>query len=61
LSITGTDPGSGPAEIRKQLESIDAIEKEFTPPQDARAEGILERLNRARIFYRQLLVEMSAG
>ncbi len=51
----------GPAVIHKQLESIDAIEKEFTPPRDARAEGILERLNRARIFYRQLLLEMRAG
>ena len=48
----------GPVVIRKQLESIAEIAREFTPAKDARAKGIQQRLTRAQNFYRDLLVRM---
>ncbi|MDA0813219.1 MAG: CehA/McbA family metallohydrolase [Verrucomicrobia bacterium] len=53
-------PDRGPDVIRRQLESIATIAREFTPASDARAKGIHERLNRARDYYQKLLAEMSA-
>ncbi|MCB1094084.1 MAG: CehA/McbA family metallohydrolase [Verrucomicrobiae bacterium] len=53
-------PDRGPVVIRKQLESIENIAREFTPASDARAKGIHERLNRARDYYAKLLAEMKA-
>ena len=51
-------PDRGPIVIRKQLESIAEIAREFTPAKTARAKGIRERLARAQNFYRDLLAQM---
>ncbi len=53
-------PDRGPDVIRKQLESIEKIAREFTPASDSRAKGIHERLNRARDYYAKLLAKMAA-
>lgn len=44
-----------PGIIQKQLTAIDAIAAEFDPQKDSREQGIHERLDRARQYYRRLL------
>ena len=51
-------PERGPAVVGKQLEAIDAIAKEFGGASDERSRGVIERLNRARRYYRELLTKM---
>ncbi len=51
-------PERGPAVVGKQLEAIDAIAKEFGGGSDKRSQGVIERLNRARRYYRELLSKM---
>lgn len=52
-------PDRGPAVIRQQLDSISRIAREFTPADTARAQGIQQRLTRARLVYRDLLARMT--
>ena len=48
----------GPRLIEKQLNIINAIEKEFIGQTDARSRGIIERLQKAKNFYAELEDEM---
>ncbi len=48
----------GPAVIEKQLAAIAEVEKEFEKGTDARSEGVLARLRKAREYYLQLRQRM---
>ena len=54
-------PTKGPALIEKQLDAIVGIEEEFSSKQSLRAQGVRERLARARAYYSQLLAAMRSS
>ncbi|MHC4798461.1 MAG: CehA/McbA family metallohydrolase, partial [Planctomycetota bacterium] len=51
-------PKRGPAVIEKQLKGIAKIEKEVTGKTDVRSQGVLKRLEKAKIFYAKLNEKM---
>ena len=54
-------PTKGPALIGKQLDAIRKIEEEFTSQETLRAQGVRERLARARSYYSKLLTAMRSS
>lgn len=51
-------PTKGPALIKRQLAAIIQIEEEFSADQSLRADGVRQRLGRARAYYSKLLKAM---
>ena len=54
-------PTKGPALIEKQLDAIRKIEEEFASQETLRAQGVRERLARARSYYSKLLTAMRSS
>lgn len=51
----------GPLVIQKQLDQMAVIEAEFARGTDERSKGVIERLQKAKRFYADLLAKMSAA
>lgn len=49
----------GPNVIQRQLKAIDEIAREFSDTQGLRAQGIMDRLTKARTYYTRLLKQMT--